>query len=163
MVQAIVIAATLLLIWRQVTLMRLANMLGVLQHLDDLWNSAAMVRHRVEFCKDPYATDIKRRQADDPIMLFFEDIGMQVNRGILDKKLVWEKYSVRVEYYWPMARQRIEEERASMKDNTIYEEFEYLYDTMSKISRARRAIPERTREQIAAYAKLESSQLPHSA
>lgn len=159
MVQAVAVAVTLFLIHRQIRLQRLGNMLSSLQELDLRWSSDGMLSARASVCSNAFKNGVEVTDADDAVLVFFEDLGMQVKRGILDTELVWDTYSVFIEFYWPILKPIIEEQW-NRGDKTLYEDFKKLYEAMAKIAKKRKTKHEKTREELKRFAAGEASRLP---
>jgi hypothetical protein len=82
---------------------------------------------------------------DLPVLGFFENVAYLARRRALDKKMVWNKFGwYVVGYYlaitrWKDANQKnaIEQYREKEKDETLYEEFVWLYVQCVEIYRKR--------------------------
>jgi hypothetical protein len=68
---------------------------------------------------------------------YFETLGYLVREKALDKKIVWSTFFEWVQGYWSAGIQYIQEARQEGKDQTIWEDFEYLHNELLKIQRER--------------------------
>ncbi len=134
MMQFLVVVISLFFIYRQIKLHRYSNMLNMISAIDGRWNSEDFLKHRQDICKK-YKTGnslIKREEGE--VLGFFEDIGIYSRKKVFDSDIIWDKYSYFIEHYWQMYEPHIKEYRASHNDETWYEQFQYLYEEMKKIS-----------------------------
>lgn len=164
MFQAVVVAITLYLIYRQVRIGRYSNMLDTLARLDEKWLSKVMLRARHDICDDyispekPEGKKIKYREA--MVLDFFEDIGIFLKHRVLDKETVWESYSYSIEHYWQMLQGRIIEFRVSSRDQSWYDNFQLLAESMRKVSKKRGAsTQDKTDEEMKRFARGEIQRL----
>ena len=67
---------------------------------------------------------------------FFEGVGLVFRRYNLDEELVWSTFFYWVQGYWQAAAEHISVTREN--DNTIWEDFEYLYHQLSEIEKKKR-------------------------
>jgi AAA+ superfamily predicted ATPase len=66
-------------------------------------------------------------------MNFFEDMGMLIRRGdYLDRDMVWATFSFYASNWWRACKNYIVKERERLHDNTLFTDFEYLIEEISK-------------------------------
>ena len=135
MTQAIVVAVTLGIIAYQVRLQRFAQMTDVLARLDAKWNSDFMRTARKETCGNFGKAETYINKPESMVCSFFEEVGLYVKRGILDRTLVWELCSFDIEHYWPMLEEPIRTLRTKFGDNSFFEHFEELHRTITSASK----------------------------
>ena len=164
MLQAIVVAITLYLIYRQLRVGRYSNMLDTLARLDEKWFSEVMLKARHGICCDyvnPEKKEDRRITYREAMVLdFFEDIGIFLKRRVLEKETVWESYSYSIEHYSQMLQVRVTEFRASSKDQSWYDNFQALAETMRKVSKKRGAsTQDKTEQEMKLFARGEIQRL----
>ena len=102
--------------------------------LEDKFNSPDFRKARSNAAKL-----ILKKQFDkaEDIFDFFETIGYLVREEALDKKIVWSTFFEWVQGYWSSGLKYILDSRQEDKDQTIWEDFEYLHTELLKIQRER--------------------------
>jgi hypothetical protein len=125
-VAAIAVAWTLGLIYQQVKLQRLGNMLTSLGEFNGRWRSAETVKSRKEICNCFLKREPCKTAALEDVAGFFEEIGVYLEREVFDCPLVWDIYGSYVENYWLILKPAILDLRGI--DPTAYTSFEKLYD-----------------------------------
>jgi hypothetical protein len=69
----------------------------------------------------------------ETVMDFFEDMGMLIRRqDFLDRDMVWSTFSFYATHWWSACKDYISEERQRLNDNTLFSDFEYLIEEISK-------------------------------
>jgi len=66
------------------------------------------------------------------ICLFFEGIGILLQRGLLDNRMVEDLFGGSVTRAWEKSKIVVTKARQQLNDPTIYYYFEYLYNEMKK-------------------------------
>ena len=70
----------------------------------------------------------------EPILNFFESVGMLLKRGYFDKEMAWVGFGYYVIRWWASCKDYVfEERRRNNNDKTIFEEFEYLVDQVFQV------------------------------
>jgi hypothetical protein len=64
--------------------------------------------------------------------LFFEGIGILLQRKLVDARMVEDLFGGSVDRAWGYVRKAVYHGRQQMNDPTIYYYFEYLYNEMKK-------------------------------
>ena len=154
MVQAVGVIFTLWFIVRQLKLQRLGNVLTSLTALSTRWESEEMVQARKNVCKahlDDKDCGIKSTIA---IAGFFEEVGLYVQKSIIDADVVWELYGEYVEHYWPILLQRMKE--AQTWDESGYRCFRELHQRCVRLSaKTDPKTEERSQEDLKVFAESE--------
>lgn len=154
MVQAVGVIVTLWFIVRQLKLQRLANVLSSLTALNTRWESKEMVDARKIICKahlDGKDCGVKSTIA---IAGFFEELGLYVEKSIIEEEIVWELYGEYTEHYWPILLQRMKE--AQTWDESGYCFFKKLHKRCVKLSaKADPKTAERSQEDLKVFAESE--------
>jgi hypothetical protein len=158
MCQFVAVAASLVLIVRQVRHMRQSNMLQALVSLDARWKSEEFYAYRVSACEryGDRSLSIARREGE--VLSFFEGLGAYLKRGVFDREILWDKYSYHVECYWFMFKEHVGEFRNSSKDVSWFDKFEYLDSQMKKCATKRgiQNYGEKTQEEMNRFISGES-------
>ncbi len=102
--------------------------------LEDKFNSPDFHKIRSNAAKLILKGDLLK--AED-VFDFFETLGYLVHEKALDKEIVWNTFFEWVQGYWSAGVNYIQEARQKDKDQTIWEEFEYLYNELLKVQRKR--------------------------
>jgi hypothetical protein len=83
---------------------------------------------------DPNTADI------EPVLDFFETIGVLLRRRAIDEELVWSSFSYWVLRYAALARDQIHARRKAEADDTYYEEFDFLVKQMTALEVKKRRL-----------------------
>lgn len=111
---------------------RTAKKLTCLQlflQLAERYDSAEMNFRRARLAQT-LLTDRKTLKIDDTILVFFENVSLMLQRGLLDSDLTWNTFGIDVSSYWCALKHYIDDMRTSFKDNSLYREFEWLAHAM---------------------------------
>ena len=75
----------------------------------------------------------------EPVLDFFETVGVLLRRRAIDQELAWDSFSYWVLRYAVLAREQIQFRRKDESDETYYQEFEFLVKrlTQTEIDRRR--------------------------
>jgi hypothetical protein len=124
---AIVGAAFVL--WRQNKKQKELTCLQLYLKLSSQYESPEMnirrARLATKLLKDPETLDI-----DDTLLVFYENIGLMLERDLLDIDLVDNVFGYDVRHYWDLLKHYIEYARKF--DDTLYIYFEYLKNETTK-------------------------------
>jgi hypothetical protein len=118
---------------RNLAATRLSNSAKMVNDAVARFDSQTMRRHRKGFSgklKTDQA-DVDLSKAETPVLDFFEDLGLQTRRGILDAEMVWVAFSWWIiGYYNAVTRPQdlIKKYREGSKSVDMYREFEWLHD-----------------------------------
>lgn len=156
LIQSLAIIISLIFIYRQIRLQRIANMLHSFETLDQKWESIEMLNARKEACSKYLKSDKSITRTDELVLGFFEDLGLYSEKRIFDLEIVWGKYSQNIVYYWSILESGVSDLRESTNDLTWYEDFQTLCKKISMHSR-KRGITNRkkTKMDLTEFAKTE--------
>jgi hypothetical protein len=150
----VLVLCTLAAVGWQVRAQRKANAVTFLIQLTEAWDSERMRKNRENVshhlgAKSPVAP-IKVGKLMAPVANFFELVGLLTRRRVLDREMVWSTFSYYAVLYFAALKKRIEDERRA--DQTLYTDFEWLYQQMQLDSRT---TDEPTRQEIEDFVKNE--------
>ena len=131
LIQSVVILITLFYVSYQVRQQKLANMISSFESIDKRWESVEMRSARKEFCRKCKAGEGSITRMEQIVLGFFEDLGIYLEYGIYDLKIVWHKYSQDIEFYWSASRPLLQQLR-EIEGEDLYDHFDYLYNQMVK-------------------------------
>jgi hypothetical protein len=78
---------------------------------------------------------------------FYDELGELHRLGVLRAELVWNRFGVLSQTYWPLCRPAIERMREEHKEPTYFEDYEYLTRLMVDMNRDR-GVPSPAQEQL---------------
>lgn len=139
---------SLLLIFWQIRLHRISNMLSMISAMDSRWNSKELLDCRKKICERYSLGNLAINQSESDVLGFFEDLGIFLEKRVFDESVVWDKYSYYVEHYWPMYEKHVQEYRTQEEDPTWFEKFEYLAVRLAARSRRRKLGTQKTSKEI---------------
>ncbi len=101
-------------------------------------------------------------EIQEPIMNFFESVGLLLRKKYLDPEMVWSGFSFYAIRWWCACKDYISEERQLQhNDGTIFNDFENLVDELYKIEIAQRNLTrakiEPSRDDIASFLEAEKN------
>ncbi len=137
MCQFFTVAISLFLILRQLRFQRDAHLINSMDILNRRWNSKLMVQARRSLCHEYNPESKSLSHSSIIVCTFFEELGIFLNRKIVDIDIVWDLYSFYIEHYWGMARNGVMVLRREENDNSYYERFEGLYSEIQHYSRSK--------------------------
>lgn len=137
-VQTLAIVSSLFLIYRQIRLYRSASMIQTLDSRREDWDSERMIGYRRTTCRGYQEGTRRIKMAEGEVLGFFEEMGLLLRKGVVSQEFVWETYSYYIEHYWPMLEANIREYRNSTGDDTWFENFQHLADSMQEYSKKRK-------------------------
>ncbi len=80
---------------------------------------------------DQLLNDKPHDEINEPLMNFFEDIGMLVRRDYVDREIIWDTFSYYATRWWSACKDYIAKERADKKgDDTLFRDFESLVEAI---------------------------------
>jgi hypothetical protein len=137
-VPALGVLVAAIALYYQILRSRFSMNLDLVLKLDDRFNSAEFKRLRatiaesiLEHGKEQIIDDI------EDVFDFFETVGYFVKHNALNKKIVWHTFYVWIHGYWSEGKEDIHLMRQEKKDDTLYEDFQWLHNKLLKIERAR--------------------------
>ena len=126
-----------LALWVQLRSSRFVQGIDLLLRLDDRFNSGDMLVARQRAAKGFLeGTDVYV----DPILDFFEMLGMLVRKRAIDDQMVWHSFFFWFNSYWHLATARIAMKRTA--DHTVWAEAAYLYRRLVILEREQRSCSE---------------------
>ena len=71
---------------------------------------------------------------NETVMNFFEDMGMLVRRGYLDREMIWDTFGYFARMWWSACRDYVAKERGDLGDldNIFFSDFEYLVERIAE-------------------------------
>lgn len=103
-----------------------ANMIQLVTHLDQQWDSAELRASRQARCARHGNGSSGLRKEDGPILRYFEQIGLYLGKSVFTADVLWSLYSYRIENYWALSSPDVLEFRRTHNDNSWYNCFESL-------------------------------------
>lgn len=143
MLQLVVVAISLIGLYRQLRLQSSASAFEQLRAIIQEWGSERMLRCRVELLRALRdGTDLaKLPRGVGVVMLdYWETVGLLVRNQHVSRRLVWDQIGNVCEVWWVTLRSGIMVVREEDGDATIGENFEWLSGVMADLDR-RVAIP----------------------
>lgn len=128
--QTVTLVSGFYFVIRQIRLAQIQNSITHLNYLRDLWISRPILRARSCFHNEPVTVNGEMRPFEDAMCSFFNDIGIAIRTGQLDKLQVARHFGYFIEGYWLLMADQIKCCRDSFEDQTIYSSFEHLYDVV---------------------------------
>ncbi len=123
----------LLIVWLQNRSNRKTMGLQLYNQLAAQWDSNEMQNRRsrlaLRLLRKPERIDI-----EDSILVFFENIGHLTRKGLLDKELIWNTYSIDIAHYWLACQAYVLHTRSQFKCEEMYKEFESLNRLMQDVT-----------------------------
>jgi len=78
-------------------------------------------------------------EINEPVLNFFEDMGMLVRRNLLDHDMIWDTFSYYVRTWRSASRDYIAKVRADLGgDETLFTDFDYLAECMCEAEAQKR-------------------------
>jgi hypothetical protein len=147
---------------RNLAATRLSNSAKMVNDAVARFDSQTMRKHRKDFSgklkTDQENADLSK--AETPVLDFFEDIGLQTRRGILDPEMVWVAFNWWVIGYFNAVttpQNLIKKYREASKRIDMYREFEWLHDKCMDKWRSEREPGSPPRQDSDAFLNEESS------
>jgi hypothetical protein len=113
----------------------------VFSRLNERWDSPAMRGRRkalAEALLAGKATDVPPNLIED-VIDFFEDLGVMVRKKWVDSDSVWGSFCTAIRHYWKACGETyVTDLRQEHRDNTFFDQFEFLTREMDKVELKRR-------------------------
>ena len=138
MLQFVVVAITLLAIYRQVRLQASASALEQMNAIVQEWRSESLVRHTLtlrEAIRDGVPWADLPYGAASTVGDFWEGIGYLVGRGHIDRNLLHQGVGGAPQWWWAALSEWAAKVRADTEDPQALEYFEWLAGEMAAIDR----------------------------
>ena len=71
-------------------------------------------------------------EINEPVLNFFEDVGMLIRRGYLEREMIWDTFSYYTTNWWSACKDYIAEERSNKGDTTLFTDFGDLVEQIYK-------------------------------
>jgi hypothetical protein len=71
-------------------------------------------------------------EINEPVMNFFEDMGMLVRRDYVHREMIWDTFSYYAIRWWSGCKDYIAKERADKGDDTLFRDYEGVVETIYK-------------------------------
>jgi hypothetical protein len=94
-------------------------------------------------------------EISDSVVNFFEDLGLFLDNGYLDEKMVWEMFGYYAVRWWEATKNQAIKQRRTHNDQTLFGDFETLAEKMRKRD-AKAGLQSQIAEDIKAFLKDES-------
>ena len=112
---------------------------------DDRFESEKMHQHRsrlaAQLLKDldnPHPDYSKYERDAEPLLDYFEAMGLMLRKGIVPKEYLWTLESYEILRYWQILSGYMRWSRVSEHDDTFYSEFDYMYRQLLKVELEKR-------------------------
>jgi hypothetical protein len=138
-VAAITALVAVVVAWRQLRLFQFAHGVDLLFDLERRFFETP----KMQIARRVAAESLKQKASSpevEPVLDFFETLGILVRRHAIDAELAWSSFSHWVLRYSEVARGSIEARRRVEADATYYEEFDWLVRRFAKIDKRRRPL-----------------------
>lgn len=138
MLQFVVVAGTLLGLYRQLRLQSSATSFAQLREIVQEWGSERLLRCRVELLRAlSDGTDPAKLPKGVGIVLldYWETVGLLVRNQHVSRRLVWEDFGNLCQVWWVTLRPYINVVREEEGDAMIGEHFEWLAGQMADLDR----------------------------
>lgn len=139
LLQFAVVAATLLLIYRQIRVQTASHVVATLNGINARWNADAMLRARHACCSQWLAGHREFDPVADFLGEFMEELGTYFRLRALPVDILWGAQSWYIENYYSMLRDGMQQHRDEYKDDTLHSEFQALFNAMSTYSKSQGA------------------------
>jgi hypothetical protein len=97
-----------------------------------------------------------RSEIEEPVMDFFEDMGLFLRRGYLDEELLWNSFGYYGVRWWAACKNYILEERKLQNDPTLFTDFELLAKRFRALD-IQEKLPEATSSELQSFLQDESA------
>ena len=77
---------------------------------------------------------------EEDVLRFFEVLGSMLRLGLLDKHILWVRFFNAAGILWSACEGYVVECRKRLKDETLWEEFEYLHSELQEVEVERRHV-----------------------
>ena len=124
-------------VWRQTKVTRDTTSVQLFLNVSNQYQLPEMRRLRGKFAKSLLSSKNKE-DMDESVLEFFETLAHLTRRGMLERQMVWNTFSIESRIYWFAAEPYVRTLRGKYNDPTLYEELEWLNRTMVKMETARR-------------------------
>jgi hypothetical protein len=141
--QVIGTVGALLLVWWKVTQIREVNAYTLLRDEVKRFNSPEMRACRARLANVLICSrrDFKNIEENgEEVCAYFEDIGLLLRRRVVPVYFVWSMLADDVLDYWPLLRDYLTWVRQSTKNQTYYEDFDFLWKRIAALEKKRTGV-----------------------
>jgi len=141
-VTILVLLGSLVAVWWQVRCQRRIESAKMVLALRDRFDSTEMQRQRKRL-SELLLSGNQITHRDDAVLVLFDTVGLLVRRRILDLEMVWYEFCWDVVRYWGAFHHPVNQIRAlreAAKDETLYQELEWLALRLLRLDARRRGL-----------------------
>ena len=138
MLQLVVVAVSLVGLYRQVRLQSSASAIEQTRAITGEWNSEALHRSRLATLlslRDGVDDATASRHAAIEVGNFWERVGWLVRSGKIDRKIIHAYVGTAVRLWWKLLAPSTEELRTQQQDVGVFEHFAWLATTIAEMDR----------------------------
>ncbi len=132
-----IVGTSLIAVFFQVRLQRMASMVDAIEKLVLTWNSENQLRLRLSVSQRLSSDSGYFGDDSEELLELSERIGAYVKFGALSEQAVWEVFSWYTDHYFELSRNGIVEMRKRHRDPLLFENFEWLAVRLNQTSRKR--------------------------
>ncbi len=132
----VVLAVTFLAIYRQLSIARSANAFAQLDRIGNEWDSERMTRHKLEILlalRDGTDAANVPSGAAGYVRDFWDDVGLLVREGHVDRRLVYESFNTPCRSWWAALAPAIRRLRVDAHDPRLSQHHEWLVGVMAEM------------------------------
>jgi hypothetical protein len=120
----------------------------------DRFDSGRMLNDR-KLLAQQLLSGARRGEIAEPVMDFFEDMGLFLRRGYLDEELLWSTFGFYAVRWWAACKNYNLEERKQQNDSTFFTDFELLANRFRILDRGEK-LAEPTSSELQSFLRDES-------
>jgi hypothetical protein len=142
-VQVIATVGGLLLVWWKVTQIREVNAYTLLRDEVKRFNSPEMRACRARLANVLLWSRRDFKNIEDnaeEVCGYFEDIGYLLRRRVAPVYLIWSMLADYVLHYWPLLRDYLTWVRETTRNQTYYEDFDFLRNRLAALEKKRTGV-----------------------
>jgi hypothetical protein len=129
----LLVIATIVMIALQIRFSKRDMFIRNIIAYEEKFDSKRMIGYR-KILAEQIINNSPHSQIKEPVMNFFESLGLALRMKALNKKMVWATFSFYSIRWWLSCQQYIKDEQAANKhDKTIFNNFKYLVEIMQKM------------------------------
>lgn len=146
---ALTAAASWALVWRtntstkkQLQLDKMTSLINMQYKLENKFYGNALIIERkklsIQFLNNAHHDDIQEN-----VLNFFDTVGTLLRRNAVDEELVYTGLSFYIKGWWEASKNYIYYERKRQNDNTLFEDFETLFNRMTQFEMNKKKLSEK--------------------
>ena len=126
----VMVVITWFLIRSQIKLSKEDLKVRLQTNYEEKFDSPSMIAERKRLAEQ-LLSNASHEDIQEPVMNFFESVGILLRREYLDEEMVWTGFSFHAIRWWSACKDYIlQERRLQNNDDTIFREFEELVDEL---------------------------------